>query len=350
MTATVLLVIFLWKVPQWQVGHLSDIEPKERFKLENDARKTLAQIVGGIVVLASFYATYQNITLAQKSLSIAQDSTSISQKSLIVSQEGQVTDRFSKAIEQLGAVDVNGKKKLEVRLGAIYALERIARESERDYWPVIGVLTAYVRENAPRKRQEAAAKKDVPADIQAILTVISRRDIEHEKHLQQGTQLLDLHQTDLHRVYLRAANLSGVDLRGVDLRGSILLQADLSEATFTGADLRGADLRAAKLCEVGLSMANLNGADLRGANLRGADLEGADLRAADLSQAHFIAASLSRADLQGARLVGADLIWVDLRKAFHLTQLQIAAAIGDLHTQLPPNLHMPEIWKQGPHR
>jgi hypothetical protein len=69
--------------------------------------------------------------------------------SLDIASEGQITDRYTKAIEQLGAVDQAGKNKLEVRLGGIYALERIAKESEKDHWPIMEVLTAYVHKNAP---------------------------------------------------------------------------------------------------------------------------------------------------------------------------------------------------------
>jgi hypothetical protein len=152
----------LWKVPQWQVGYVSDLVPKEQFDRINEARKTLAQIVGGIVVLAGFYSTVQNLNVAQESLSLA--------------QEGQITDRFTKAIEQLGAVDTSGGKKLEVRLGGIYALARIANESEKDHWPIMEVLAAYVRENAPRRDLQQGVKapsthtllNDEPAaDIQA---------------------------------------------------------------------------------------------------------------------------------------------------------------------------------------
>ena len=67
-------------------------------------------------------------------------------------QEGQITERFTKAIEQLGAIDDNGKPRLELRLGGIHALERIAQESEKDHWPIMEVLTTYVREHAPIKK------------------------------------------------------------------------------------------------------------------------------------------------------------------------------------------------------
>jgi hypothetical protein len=38
---------------------------------------------------------------------------------------------------------------LEVRLGTIYALERIAEDSERDHIPIMETLCAYIRQNAP---------------------------------------------------------------------------------------------------------------------------------------------------------------------------------------------------------
>jgi hypothetical protein len=78
--------VILWKVPQWQVGQVKDLTPKER------------------LVLGGAYFTWRNIKLAQ-------ESQSISQKALMVSQQGQITDRFTKAIEQLRAVDASGKKK-----------------------------------------------------------------------------------------------------------------------------------------------------------------------------------------------------------------------------------------------
>ena len=58
-------------------------------------------------------------------------------------RERRITDSFTKAVELLG------KPELEVRLGAIYALERIARESKRDHWPIMETLTAYVRIRLP---------------------------------------------------------------------------------------------------------------------------------------------------------------------------------------------------------
>ena len=53
-----------------------------------------------------------------------------------------MTDRYTKAVEQLGS------DKLDVRIGGIYALERIARDSARDHPAVMEVLTAFIREHS----------------------------------------------------------------------------------------------------------------------------------------------------------------------------------------------------------
>src|ERR1035438_8956055 len=73
-----LLALFLlWKVPLWQVRHVKDLQPKERFDRVNEARKTLATILGGVVLLAGFFGTWQNIK-------VAQESAATSQRALIV--------------------------------------------------------------------------------------------------------------------------------------------------------------------------------------------------------------------------------------------------------------------------
>jgi len=151
--------VFLWWLPKRQVAHLVGTVPLDvLFQRENEARQTWAGIIGGLVVFATLYFTWRRVEAAQQSVEVA--------------REEQITERFTRAIEQLGS------EKLEVRLGGIYALERIARDSAKDHWPTMEVLTACVRENATRKEREAAEAGGAdwpPADIQAILTVIGRR-------------------------------------------------------------------------------------------------------------------------------------------------------------------------------
>jgi uncharacterized protein YjbI with pentapeptide repeats len=260
---------------------------------ENEVRGTLLQALAGLVLLVGLYLTYRTFDL---------------------NRQGQVTERFTRAIDQLGE-----ESKLDVRLGGIYALERIAWDSERDHWPTMEVLTAYVREHAPlppprsvsepeaqkagsgpSTLDEAPSRKAIPADIQAILSVLSRRNTEYDK----PESRLDLGRANLQGADLRGANLRRADLRGANLRG-----ADLIEANLQGANLSGANLQAR------LRGANLEGAHLIGPNLQGADLIGANLRGADLTGANLRRAYLIGVNLQGANLDGATLREADLRRA-----------------------------------
>jgi Pentapeptide repeats (8 copies) len=242
------LLIIIIKVPQWQAASwrgLPEIELKDLPKLENDARTTLIQAVGGLALLIGLLFTRRNVKAAERA----------SQETLRISQEGQLTERFTRAIEQLGS------GKLEIRLGGIYALERIARDSERDYWPIMEVLTAYVRANAPWKEEEEQHSQEersphetqptqsnqsppeLATDIQAILTVLGRRARTFGKG---EDQRLDLKRTALRRANLWRAHLEGAGLWGAHLRG---------------ADLRGAGLEGAFLFEADLERAFLNGAN-----------------------------------------------------------------------------------------
>jgi hypothetical protein len=254
-----------------RLGREKDLEAKDRVGLQIEVVKTAAQILGGAFFLVTIYVAWQN---------------------LVVSQEKYKTDLFTRAIEQLGS------NKLEVRLGGIYALERIARESEKDHGPIMEVLTAYVREKAPWTPAKAAEAQKQPApsgmpasglkqpetkpapeikpatDIQAILTVIGRRSRTYGKG---EIQPLDLRQTDLrgadlYKAQLERANLSEAHLERANLSGAQLVRANLWEAYLRGARLSYTHLEGAYLYR-----SHLDGADLRDAYLEGADLAFAHL-------------------------------------------------------------------------
>ncbi|WP_420117271.1 pentapeptide repeat-containing protein [Micromonospora sp.] len=234
--------------------------------------------------------------------------------------QGQITDRFSKAIEQLGQA---GAEKIDVRLGAIYALERIMRDSAADQPAVVDILTTFVRVHAPAPAwpkpmptlfppQDSPARSNPPVDIQAALTVLSRRDSNRDGTVGAGVE----------DPSPRRLNLSNTDLIGADLSG-----ADLSRANLRGAYLLDADLSNANLANANLNEANLRGADLGRANVRDAALLRADLRGA----------SLEDADLGAAMLFGADLRGTDLLKA------RWKCSRTDNETQLPEGTARPKL-------
>jgi len=90
----------------------------EAVAAQNDVRATLLQALGGAIVVIGALSGWRQVQLGR---------------------EGLVTERFSRAIDQLG------HDKREVRVGGIHALARIARTSPQDRSAIVEVLAAYLR-------------------------------------------------------------------------------------------------------------------------------------------------------------------------------------------------------------
>ncbi len=324
-----LLFVLLWEVPKWQVAGIT--EPKDRLAAESACRQTLVQLVGGVALLGGLYFTAQTLRTSQETLR--------------TTQQGQITERFTKAIEQLG-----DKERLTVRLGGIYASERIARDSESDHWGVMEVLTAFVREQAPattllpdntsgeEETKKSPYERKPPSDIQAILTVIGRRT----RTFGNGeAQRLDFHNTNLQGANLGRAQLQGANLGRAQLQGADLGHAQLQGANLGHAQLQGADLGHAQLQGANLGHAQCQGANLGHAQLQGAVLRDAQLQGANLGRAQLQGADLGHAQLQGANLWEAQLQSANLIAVQNLTQSQLNTACIDENTKLPEGLTKP---------
>jgi hypothetical protein len=281
-------------------------------ELQNNARTPLLQGLGGLLLVAGVIATWQQV---------------------LISREGQITERFTRAIDQLGS------DKLDIRLGGIFALERIAKNSKADRSTITEVLCAFVRTHAPwpaglpkhpEHHSAAAVDEHLPllrdraADVESILSVLGRDSLGQD----DARPLLAL-------VDLRHADLP----HGAQLSRALLVYANLSysfmsEVHFEEADLRGANLRRTNLKGGFLSRANLADAYLEGANLRGAHLAQANLVGAQLQQTDLRDANLSQADLRQASLRNADLRGADLRNA-RLEDTDLAEACADATTVWP---------------
>lgn len=79
-------------------------------------------------------------------------------------------------------------------------------------------------------------------DIQAAVTVVGRRDVEH-----------DVERIDLYGAILIRADLRGADPRDATFRGANLTRADLGNARLVGADLRDVTLDHARLLNADLT-------------------------------------------------------------------------------------------------
>jgi hypothetical protein len=266
LSAVIFFFLVLWLVPKWQLTPWKNkLNPEDYVDQQNSARATLAQILGGVFVLIGLYFTGQNLKNSQETLR--------------VSEEGQITQRFTKAIEQLGTADDPAKKEtnLAIRLGGIYALERIARDSEKDHWPIMQILTAFVREKSPWSAEgDIRDVTQIPKDVQSVMSVLGWRARTYMNGEGDKDRRLDLHGTDLRGLVLKGgAHLEGANLDGAQLEKALLRGIFLNDALLTNANLRNVDLF---------------GAHLSGAVLTDADLEGTDLMSSDITPAQLASA------------------------------------------------------------
>ena len=61
-----LVVLTLWWLPKRQAAHSPGLSDENRFDRENEARKTLAQIIGGIFVLAGLYSSVKTSIFSER--------------------------------------------------------------------------------------------------------------------------------------------------------------------------------------------------------------------------------------------------------------------------------------------
>jgi hypothetical protein len=147
--------------------------------------------------------------------------------------------------------ETNTVPNTEVRLGAIYALEKLARDDLEIHWPIMETLCAYVRENAGKPKppptgmaaafsghwrnrlSEKAAEEFThdagrpSVDVQAAITVIGRRvekqrEYERARREDKTSKNVDAWRLDLSNCHLAIANFVGLDFTAAQFSGSSL--------------------------------------------------------------------------------------------------------------------------------
>ena len=322
----------LWILGQfvWQVF----MHPPKDF--EDISRRLIAI---GIIVAAPF--AIWRIIISHWQARAAQHQARAAARDADTSREEHYTTLFTTAVQQLGAMrevtDLKGTRtepNTEARLGAIYALERIAQDSERDHWPIMETLCAYVRKNAgPPRGVDSEVESDLAfysvfassiafetkeaarpfVDVQAALTVIGRRREdrrEHENRLRISASGENSYRLDLTRTELSGIILDGLDFDYARFDGSTLAfsqfkKTSVRKALFENVRAAGADFTAARMEHARLSgdwsgvvlrSASLSGANCWFAGFRGAEFSGAKMIGADCRYSNFTGASFQACD------------------------------------------------------
>ena len=270
----------------------------ERFGFENTSRDILLKTIQTFGISGFVFTAY------------------LGWQSLKVAQSKEVTDRYSKAVEQVG------NNEIHVRIGGIYSLERIANDSRRDYQQVMEVLTAYLREKSPYplKNEEQENRERPPTDIEAVLRVLKRR-----KYAAIERTYLTLEMTDLRKASLGGANLRNAFLNKISLQGASLSGANLQSATLQNVDLSNASIQDIDLRKGIIVRSNFERAFLSNADFRGARLIGVNFRNANLHGANF-----RNAQLYGIELEGSDLNETDFREINSEEEYDIQAVLDQI--------------------
>lgn len=228
-------------------------------------------VVAAVVGLAGLW--YSNVQTQQANEQMRQANQQ-ARDDRTLAKEGQITDRYTAAVGNLG------EDKIDVRLGGIYALQRIMKDSHRDQPTIANVLAAYIRTHADKPSEKG---QDVSADVHAALAVLATRDTAYDDTFAPVLRSVWLPRVELGPTQVVRQSENGEErmlrigggarLGSVNLNGAHLAGAGLSNAYLVGADLRQADLRGADLRGANLARAGVRGANFRGADLRDAKLE-----------------------------------------------------------------------------
>ena len=272
--ALVVVGLAIWLIPRWQVDRWrrAGISDEEKLaELGVQARSSITQALGGLALIVTIAITAFQVNEARRSSDRAQESADknfdLAQQSaarnFALAQRGQVSERFSRAVEQLGAMDESDKPDPAVRTGALFALMRIGIDSPDHTQPALLVVATYVRKfKKPPKLQPngcdadfnfTQAQPDIANALRFVLYRIAAK-------LNNKAEFLGL----------RGANLNGLALDGLNLSGF-----DLTRIKFGHASLRRANFRGANLGQANFEHACLIGADFNDASVVGARFTGA---------------------------------------------------------------------------
>ena len=316
--------------------------------------RNLSLVIGGVVA----------ILLAVWRSRVAERQADAAQRQADTAQQDLLNERYQTGAEMLGG------DRLAVRLGGIYALQRLCQEHPEQYHvQIMQMFCAFARNPTPDADQpEVGQRREARSDRRAISWADSqialragREDPYFVRNFVIESALREDVQAIMTAIGSRSATARGLerdagyrlDLDGADLSGASLHGSDLSGIRFDGADLRIVFFLGANL-----SGAHLNQADLSGAMFMGADVSGAELKDAILSGASFSWDALYREwEARGITRDQFDATldsrgWSRVVRGLTQAQLDVSRARlenpPDLHGLVDPGTARQLVWRERP--
>ena len=293
--------------------------------------RNIGLVVAGLVALP--LAIWRGI-VADRQASAARRQAETALEQAETAQQSLLNERYQQGAEMLGS------PVLSVRLGGIYALERLASEHPQQYHvQIMKLLCALVRDPTVDSDYEDS-NVTAREDVQAVIDFIRLRSEEQVEAEVDQKLRLNLMRGRLAGVEISDANLSGALLLEADLRRAEIANADLSASLLRNSNMIGArlwnvdftdaaagsmDLSGAQIHQRGKTLFDLNYSKLSAANLHDLDLSDKIFQSAkldfvhftacDLSNTYFLYSNLSRAQIIKSTLHGASIIGTNMTGA-----------------------------------
>ncbi|MCA8835572.1 MAG: pentapeptide repeat-containing protein, partial [Proteobacteria bacterium] len=285
--ASALFVLFIGLYSQLLSSPFDIFSPFDMSKIKSIEANFALAFVGTITGLVALFGGI---------IAILRSETN--EREATTAEQGLITDRINKATEGLGKKD--GKDPvIEVRLGALYALERISQDSLRDHVQIMEILCAYIRYNSPlpdKKIEIDQLSKQKPPreDIQAALNIIGRRDRGIN-----GKNRIKKEAAEGYRINLSECNLFSAQLNNANLNGAIFHDTRMERVTIKNTKLIGSEF-------IFTSMRWI------------------DIRDTDLSDSYIFTSDMSRGSIRDSIFTRAQLEILDLEHTFIKTAKIIA--------------------------
>ncbi|MFT6024796.1 MAG: hypothetical protein ACI9PY_002928 [Ascidiaceihabitans sp.] len=229
--------------------------------------------------------------------------TMVAQKQTDVAEQGMITERIMKAVEGLGAEklikddkDERNVPNVEVRIGAIYSLERIAQDSKRDHIQIVEILCAYVRNNC------GSIKTVTSSDVEIAMMVLGRRSQERIAYEKRSGFKLDL----------EGSNFCMMNLKELDFSQGLFSQTawfgcKLTGNTFSECDFSHCEIEESNIEENSFEAANFEGSKLNASTFESNSFEAVRLNGSQILLSSFWRDLFQHADLTNAFLFGIKL-------------------------------------------
>lgn len=318
-----LISLGFWGAPKLKSFSLQDQDKRPEFIAGLIA--TGITSLGGLAFILNFLVAQERLAEDREQFKIQlNEEKARAAKVQGISEARLVSERFSKAINQLG------DERIAIRVGGIYSLERIAKETVFDVELSSQEISNPIKLPDVGLRPSVMPKEGFEGFYEIIIETLivflrepppvkepSNEDKEIKKEHEDGRRIQLLFRADLQAALTVVIRLSSVstpndkklNLIGASLAGANFYKANLPSVKFWGADLRSAYLKKSRFVgawfrEANLSRANFSDSDFSGSDFDRADLSRANLKNTNLTNSMLVGANLTEADLTESNLDG----------------------------------------------